>query len=118
MSKSSGAASSPTVEAQRLAAVMAEYLKDTGGYCDVHTLDDVVYDGEFSLLDLAGVIIDTLAGRRTSVSFAVDFDYRSDNGPRLVGPFDSRDQAMIWAEALQGPGWEASYCIVPITLGH
>jgi hypothetical protein len=46
--------------------------------------------------------------------FIVDFDYRSDNGPRLVGPFDTREHAQLWTDGLRGPGWEAEFCIAPL----
>ena len=46
--------------------------------------------------------------------WVVDFDYRSDGGPALVGPFGSRDEAQSWTSGLHGPGWEAEFCILPV----
>lgn len=46
--------------------------------------------------------------------WAVEFDYRSDSGPRLVGPFDTREQAQEWTDGLRGPRWEAEFCIAPM----
>lgn len=47
--------------------------------------------------------------------FAVEFDYRSDGGARLVGPFDTKEQAEQWTDGLHGPDWEAEFSIVPLT---
>jgi hypothetical protein len=46
--------------------------------------------------------------------FAIQYDYRKDGGPMLVGPFPSRPIAETYAESLSGMGWEASYTIGPI----
>jgi len=47
-------------------------------------------------------------------AFILEFEYRSDNGPLYVGPFDSRDAAFDYARSFAGPGWEASYEAIPI----
>lgn len=47
-------------------------------------------------------------------AFILEYEYRSDNGPHLVGPFDTRDAAQAHADTKRGPGWEASYCICPL----
>lgn len=46
--------------------------------------------------------------------FVLQYDYRSDNGPDLVGPFPSRERAMEYAASLQCPGWRASFCVAPL----
>lgn len=46
-------------------------------------------------------------------SFVLEFDYRSDNGPRHVGPFVSRQAAFEWAEREIADG-EASYHAYPL----
>jgi hypothetical protein len=45
--------------------------------------------------------------------YVLEFDYRSDNGPVLVGPFDSRAEA--FAAVPTGEGFEAEYCARPLT---
>lgn len=46
--------------------------------------------------------------------FVVEFDHRSDGGPTLVGPFDSRDSADEWVGGLPNP-LTASWCVVPLS---
>lgn len=46
--------------------------------------------------------------------FVLEFDFRSDNGPRHVGPFASRAEAFDWAERTIGSG-EAEYHAYPLT---
>lgn len=41
-------------------------------------------------------------------SFVVEFDHRSDDGPLLVGPFDTRDDADAWLEALPPMDYECN----------
>lgn len=48
-------------------------------------------------------------------TYVVDFDYRSDGGPHLVGPFETREAAHEYTDSFRGPGWEASFCVVPVT---
>lgn len=36
------------------------------------------------------------------MKYLVDFDYRPDNGPRRVGPFDSRLDAELYVQRLAG----------------
>lgn len=45
----------------------------------------------------------------------IEYDHRSDGGPRHVGPFATRSLATAHADAQAREGWTASYCIVPIT---
>lgn len=45
--------------------------------------------------------------------YVLEFDYRSDNGPHLVGPFPSREAAFEWAYQAVGDG-EASYHVSPL----
>jgi len=47
-------------------------------------------------------------------SFVLEYEYRSDNGPHLVGPFPTRDAAQAHADSLRGPGWEACYSVCPL----
>lgn len=47
--------------------------------------------------------------------WVIEYDYRSDNGPRMVGPFPSRQAAEAWADTLRGPGWEAEFSYCPVT---
>lgn len=65
-----------------------------------------------ALLGLSGVAVTALPDLETQ--FVIDYDYRSDSGPRLVGPFPSRSAAEEHADSLRGPGWEALYCISPV----
>lgn len=44
--------------------------------------------------------------------FAIEFDHRSDGGPRLVGPFETRDAANEHADGLGLR--DASFCVVPL----
>jgi hypothetical protein len=44
--------------------------------------------------------------------YVLEFDYRSDGGPRLVGPFNSREEA--WAAVPVRDGFKAAYCVVPL----
>lgn len=44
----------------------------------------------------------------------IEFDHRSDNGDRLVGPFDGREAAEAYMDTLKGPGFEAEYSIVSL----
>lgn len=48
-------------------------------------------------------------------NFVLNFDNRSDGGPRFVGPFHSRQDAEDHADSLAGPGWQASFCVVRLT---
>jgi hypothetical protein len=48
------------------------------------------------------------------VKFVLEFDYRSDDGSRHVGPFMSRAEAFSWAERTINGG-EASYHAYPLT---
>lgn len=41
-------------------------------------------------------------------TFIVEFDYRSDDGPVRVGPFDSREDADAWLESLPPMDWECN----------
>lgn len=51
--------------------------------------------------------------------FALSFDSRSDGGPRLVGPFFSRQRAEEHLQSLAGPGWSSESSIVPLgTVGE
>jgi hypothetical protein len=45
--------------------------------------------------------------------YVLEFDYRSDNGPRLVGPFDSREET--YAAVPVGAGFEAEWITRPLT---
>ena len=45
---------------------------------------------------------------RSGPLFVVDFDHRSDDGPRLCGPFRTRKAAQEWAEAQPIPTAEWS----------
>lgn len=49
------------------------------------------------------------------MSFILEYEYRSDNGPQLVGPFTTRDAAQAHADSKRGQGWEATFCICPLT---
>lgn len=49
----------------------------------------------------------------TEANFVLEFDYRSDNGPRYVGPFPSREAAFAWAYRTIGSG-TASYHAYPL----
>ena len=49
------------------------------------------------------------------MKYVVEFDHRSDNGPELVGPFDSREDANRWVNTLAGQGWSASWLVAPMT---
>lgn len=48
--------------------------------------------------------------------FVVDFDYRSDDGPRLCGPFRTRTSAQEWAEAQPIPmaEWSVTKLWIPV----
>lgn len=46
--------------------------------------------------------------------FVLKYDYRTDGGPLLVGPFDSRVDANAHANTHYAPGWVAAYMIVPL----
>ena len=48
--------------------------------------------------------------------FVVDFDYRSDDGPRLCGPFRTRTSAQEWAEAQPIPTaeWTVTKLWIPV----
>jgi len=45
--------------------------------------------------------------------YILEFDYRSDNGPVLVGPFDSREEAALAVPI--GVGFEAEWNTRPLT---
>jgi hypothetical protein len=45
----------------------------------------------------------------------IEYDYRSDGGPKRIGPFDTRSLATAHADAKAREGWQAAYCIVPLT---
>ena len=45
----------------------------------------------------------------------MQFDSRNDNGPMLVGPFDSRGEAWEWVGTLAAPGFEASSVVRPMS---
>lgn len=47
--------------------------------------------------------------------WVISYEYRSDNGPRDVGPFPSRKAAEQWANTLLGADWSASFDFVPLT---
>lgn len=49
--------------------------------------------------------------RRTE-QYVVNFDYRSDSGPRLVGPFDTREQGDAYVRGLHLDG--AEYSVSPL----
>jgi hypothetical protein len=49
------------------------------------------------------------------VKYVVQFDSRNDNGPMLVGPFDSRGEAWEWVGTLAAPGFEASSVVRPMS---
>lgn len=38
-----------------------------------------------------------------------EFDYRADNGPRLVGPFDTREDGELWLLALDIGDFEGNF---------
>ncbi len=44
--------------------------------------------------------------------YAIEFDHRSDGGPRLVGPFPNRGTADAYARNLKLR--EAAYCVCPM----
>ena len=46
--------------------------------------------------------------------FVIEFDYRSDDGERLVGPFTSEEGANEHLETLRGPDFRAEYSIVSL----
>jgi hypothetical protein len=52
--------------------------------------------------------------------FVVEFDRRSDDGPRLVGPFATKDAGNRWATdegkrvMARDGNWDCSYCVVPL----
>ena len=48
-----------------------------------------------------------------SEKWAAQFDYRSDLGPLLVGPFDSKVEAMDWITDLTG----VDYAVNPTPMG-
>lgn len=48
-------------------------------------------------------------------TYVIEYDSRSDGGPRRVGTFTTRRDAHEHAESKAGPGWTASYCVVPVT---
>lgn len=49
-----------------------------------------------------------------AVSFVLEYDHRSDDGPSRVGPFPSREAAFTYGDSLNGPGWTAEYQAVPV----
>lgn len=49
----------------------------------------------------------------TGDRFVLEYDYREDGGPRLIGPFSTRGQADAYARNLNLR--EAAYCVCPIT---
>lgn len=48
-------------------------------------------------------------------TYVIEYDSRSDGGPRRVGPFDDRATAQRHADSHNGPGFTASWCVVPVT---
>jgi hypothetical protein len=46
--------------------------------------------------------------------FIVEFDYRSDNGPRQVGPFNSREDARLYVQRIAHIGFEAEWNVSPL----
>lgn len=52
--------------------------------------------------------------------WVIDYDHRSDRGPRLVGPFDNPEDAHRYADrqrdkSMKATGaWHASYSVVPL----
>lgn len=49
------------------------------------------------------------------MKYVLNFDHRSDNGPVLVGPFDTRDEASAHVETLEleSAVWEVAPLIDP-----
>lgn len=51
---------------------------------------------------------------------AIDFDARSDGGPRLVGPFENDEQVRRYLDAARDAAidrdgdWDAGWCVVPL----
>lgn len=54
-----------------------------------------------------------------ATTFVIEYDSRSDGGPRRVGPFDTREAAHGHADSRaldeKRHGWSASWCVVPVT---
>lgn len=48
-------------------------------------------------------------------TYVIEYDSRSDGGPRHVGPFSTRAAATVHVESKARQGWEGVYCIVPLT---
>lgn len=48
-------------------------------------------------------------------SYIIDFDYRSEDGPSQVGPFDDRADAEAYLDTLSGPGWSSECSIHELT---
>lgn len=40
-------------------------------------------------------------------TFVVKFDHRSDGGPRLIGPFNHKNEAQMWLDYQHGFDFEA-----------
>lgn len=57
---------------------------------------------------------DTKGSTQVSELFVIEFDYRSDDGERLVGPFTSPEGAQEYLEALAADDWDATYSIVSL----
>jgi 2'-5' RNA ligase len=46
--------------------------------------------------------------------FVIEFDYRSDGGDRIVGPFDTREDAESYVSALSGEGFSAEWSVIDL----
>jgi hypothetical protein len=46
--------------------------------------------------------------------FVIEFDHRSDEGDRIVGPFASAEAAQAYMKTLEGPGFSAEYAIISL----
>lgn len=49
------------------------------------------------------------------VTYVIEYDSRSDGGPRRVGPFTDYATAQRHADRHARPGFTASWCVVPVT---
>lgn len=50
-----------------------------------------------------------------AVTYFIEYGYRSDNGPRHVGPFATQGLARDHAWSQARPGWTSAYNIVRLT---
>jgi hypothetical protein len=46
--------------------------------------------------------------------FVIEFDYRSDDGDRIVGPFESMEAAEEHLKSLESPDWRAEFSVVSL----